>query len=618
MSSSKADEALYRQNLILEGINRILHCALTSTTEEELGNVCLEVAEQITESKFGFIGEMNAQGMMVDIAISDPGWDACRMPEHSGHRKLLTELKVHGICGSVVLEGCGFYTNDPSSHPSSIGTPDGHPQLTSFLGAPLIHDGKTIGIVAVGNRVGGYRDEDLRSLETLTPAIVQAFMRRRAEEALRSAHDELEMRVQERIRDLEEVKKAAEAERQRFYDVLETLPAYLVLLTTDYHVPFANRFFRERFGESLGRRCHKYLFGLDEPCEICDTYKVLETNAPHRWEWTGPDGRIYDIYDFPFADSDGSPMIMEMGIDITERRQAEAELAKHRDRLEELVRERTRELERANAQLQSEVAEREEAEEALREQFLTLQRALLPAKPSIGRGYELDSVYIPAFAGEEIGGDFYDVFQTADGRVGILIGDVSGKGTEAASLGAITRSTLRAFAYEASSCGHALTNTNALLTRQQVAEGHFVTVFLAILDPPSGRICCSGAGHPPPALLRADGSVDFLKCGDLPLGVVPEHLYGEGEMQLDPGDHLILYTDGISEARHGAQLFGLDGIESVLREQAGAAPDQICRALLDAARDWAEGRLRDDTAIVVIQRAHKVTENRSGHALDKP
>ena len=119
---------------------------------------------------------------------------------------------------------------------------------------------------------------------------------------------------------------AVEAERQRFNDVLEMLPAYLVLLTPDYHVPFANRFFRERFGESHGRRCFEYLFGRSEPCETCETYTVLKTMAPHQWEWTGPDGRNYDVFDFPFTDTDGSTLILEMGIDITERKRAEEAL----------------------------------------------------------------------------------------------------------------------------------------------------------------------------------------------------------------------------------------------------------------------------------------------------
>jgi PAS domain S-box-containing protein len=120
--------------------------------------------------------------------------------------------------------------------------------------------------------------------------------------------------------------EALSAERQRFANVLDLLPAYVVLLSPDYHVPFANRFFRERFGEAHGRRCYEYLFGRNEPCEVCDTYKVLKTGAPQRWEWTGPDGHNYDIYDFPFTDVDGSHLILEMGIDITERKQAETRL----------------------------------------------------------------------------------------------------------------------------------------------------------------------------------------------------------------------------------------------------------------------------------------------------
>ena len=113
-------------------------------------------------------------------------------------------------------------------------------------------------------------------------------------------------------------------ERQRLNDVLNMLPVYVILLSPDYHVPFANRFFEDRFGKANGQRCYEYLFHRSEPCENCETFKVLKTGAPHRWEWTGPDGCNYDIYDFPFADADGSPLIMEMGINVTEIKRAQA------------------------------------------------------------------------------------------------------------------------------------------------------------------------------------------------------------------------------------------------------------------------------------------------------
>jgi PAS domain-containing protein len=121
---------------------------------------------------------------------------------------------------------------------------------------------------------------------------------------------------------LRQMNLTLDTERQRFFAVLEMLPAYVVLLTPDYHVAFANRTFIELFGEDQGRRCYEYLFGRTEPCEICKTFNVLQTNAPQRWEWTGPNGRSYDVYDYPFPDMDGL-LIMEMGVDITERKQAQ-------------------------------------------------------------------------------------------------------------------------------------------------------------------------------------------------------------------------------------------------------------------------------------------------------
>lgn len=148
-------------------------------------------------------------------------------------------------------------------------------------------------------------------------------------------------------------------ERKRFNDVFDAIPVYLIMLTPDYHVPFANRFFTERYGESQGRRCFEYLFGLTKPCENCESYKILETMSPHEWEWIDPIGRNYHIYDYPFTDVDGSLLIMEVGIDVTGIKKAEEVMKNANIFLEARIQERT-------AELNAELAYRRRLENSMR------------------------------------------------------------------------------------------------------------------------------------------------------------------------------------------------------------------------------------------------------------
>ncbi|RJR36065.1 MAG: PAS domain S-box protein [Deltaproteobacteria bacterium] len=157
-------------------------------------------------------------------------------------------------------------------------------------------------------------------------------------------------------RDLTERKRTEDvvaAERQRFYSLLEAMPAYVGLLTPDYRVDFANRYFRERFGEPGRRYCYDYMFGRSEPCENCQAYKVLESKKPEEYEWLGPDGRTYQICDQLVYDTNGSPLILEMGIDITDRKKVEEEIRKLNLELEQRVIDRTAQLEAANQELEA-------------------------------------------------------------------------------------------------------------------------------------------------------------------------------------------------------------------------------------------------------------------------
>ncbi len=192
VTERKRSEVRARQkSAILESINRIFHEALTSPNLEELGRTCLNVVQDLTQSRFGFMGRLNAGGRLDDIAVSDPGWEACRVVDPVGHGKLPGDLAIHGIYGRVITSSQALFTNRPSEHPDSIGLPEGHPALEAFLGAPLISAGKTIGIVALGNRPGGYTMEQLESLEAVTPAIVQALLSRQAKQELAEAGQRL-------------------------------------------------------------------------------------------------------------------------------------------------------------------------------------------------------------------------------------------------------------------------------------------------------------------------------------------------------------------------------------------------------------------------------------------
>lgn len=258
-----------------------------------------------------------------------------------------------------------------------------------------------------------------------------------------------------------------------------------------------------------------------------------------------------------------------------------------------------------NARLYDELEHsRRDSEEALEHErhfSLMLQSALLPERPSLCKRFTVAVGYVPVYVSRQVGGDFYDLFMGQNNLAAALIGDVSGKGLEAASLAAATRSTVHAFTHENCSPAEVLNRTNSVLFSEQSLAEAFVTVSLVRIDPFSGRILYSSAGHPPPVILRSDGSIEFLRISDLPLAVAEDYLYSEAENRLEIGDKLVMYTDGITEARGGAEMFDMDGVERTLAGHGEWHPQEVVDKLISEATDWAQGKLRDDAAVLVLE-----------------
>lgn len=180
----KNEQKLQRQKDLLSGIHEIFKEVLRDENEEALAKRCLDVAQKLTESKFGIIEEINEKNLLNALAVSNPGWKACDIPREKA-KKLLSDLEIHGMRGKIVTEGEPIVTDNFASHPSYIGIPTGHPRIITFMGVPLKHEDKIIGEMSVANKEGGYDEDNLINITTLASVFVEALMRKRAEENLK-------------------------------------------------------------------------------------------------------------------------------------------------------------------------------------------------------------------------------------------------------------------------------------------------------------------------------------------------------------------------------------------------------------------------------------------------
>lgn len=230
----------------------------------------------------------------------------------------------------------------------------------------------------------------------------------------------------------------------------------------------------------------------------------------------------------------------------------------------------------------------------------TLQQALIAEELPTLEGLELAALY-QAAAGFQVGGDFYSAWPVADGRLALLVGDVSGKGVEAAGMTAMVRYMAEALSQHRPSPADLIDELNALL-HPRMPDGSLVTLVLAVVDTAAGTLRWCSAGHPPPVLIGADGGTTMLDDPGPPCGAFAGATFRESVEPFNNGDLLFLYTDGITEARRQGREFGEEGLLDALRDASGEEPAQLARSVYAAARTWCGGRLTDDVAIAVARR----------------
>jgi sigma-B regulation protein RsbU (phosphoserine phosphatase) len=236
--------------------------------------------------------------------------------------------------------------------------------------------------------------------------------------------------------------------------------------------------------------------------------------------------------------------------------------------------------------------DRRELDEARR-----IQRKLLPAVMPPVEGCEISASWQPASG---VGGDCYDAIQFGPSRLGLSIADVVGKGIPAALLMSNLQAALRAFATAAAQPAEICQQVNRILCGH-IAEGRFISFVYCVIDTYEGTLTYSNAGHYPPILARADGTIERLDAGGAVLGVFPEGVYEQAQVSIQSGDRLVLYTDGITEVINAAdEEFGEARlVDLVVAHRACSAPALQAR-LAAAAADFSDGRFQDDATLIVM------------------
>ncbi|MHB0975624.1 MAG: SpoIIE family protein phosphatase [Candidatus Aquicultorales bacterium] len=238
-----------------------------------------------------------------------------------------------------------------------------------------------------------------------------------------------------------------------------------------------------------------------------------------------------------------------------------------------------------------------------RQQYIAdvLQDSLL-TNPKELPGLEVGLAYHPATVGAKVGGDFYDFIDIDADRVAVVMGDISGKGIEAARHTALAKNAVRSFAFEDPSPRSVVERANKLICGESESY-RFVTLFYALIDRKTGDLHFASAGHPPAFYYEQKSNrVNELAASGLPLGIDPHAVYEERSIVLGKHDKLLIYTDGLTEARRDNEMLGQHGVKECFLSYAKQRATDMAPKLIDVARRFAGGELLDDVAVIVLER----------------
>ena len=228
----------------------------------------------------------------------------------------------------------------------------------------------------------------------------------------------------------------------------------------------------------------------------------------------------------------------------------------------------------------------------------SMQRSLLPREQPQADGLDVGAVYASS-ARMEVGGDVYDFLELADGRLAVVLGDVTGHGIDAAADMAMAKFVFRSLAREHPEPSEFLAAANEIVL-EEIGDGKFITMLYVTADGRAGELACASAGHPSPRIVRA-GAVEPLSLHGLALGIEGGQAYEAERVTLAPGDAAVLFTDGLLEARREGELYGEERLDASLAKHASLPAEELAVALVEDCRAFG-GELADDCAVVVLKR----------------